>query len=129
MGKYDSRKIWSLIGLHSDKGPNYARMGRSFIRTLLESANGIDSDDVTEAANRVRTIKSFAELDGIEFIAQIDVQLDQDGNGKNTIRYAITKENKDYNELVYPASENGRHKLNTKTVAPLSDIIDDEILF
>ena len=24
-GKYNGRRIWSLIGLHSDKGPNYGK--------------------------------------------------------------------------------------------------------
>ena len=27
-GEYDGRKVWSLIGLHSEKGPIYAEMGQ-----------------------------------------------------------------------------------------------------
>ena len=114
-GKYDGRRVWSIVGLHSEKGDKWAQMGRSFIRTVLESANGIHSNDVTEAANKARTIKSFQELDGIEFITQIDVSPDQEGNNRNEIRYAITKENNEYDALM---NLNGRHKIGETTAAP-----------
>jgi hypothetical protein len=39
-GPYARRKIWSLIGLYSPKGPDWANMGRSLIRGILNSARG-----------------------------------------------------------------------------------------
>ena len=125
-GKYDGRRVWSIVGLHSEKGDKWAQMGRSFIRTVLESANGIHSDDVTEAANKARTIKSFQELDGIEFITQIDVSPDQEGNNRNEIRYAITKENNEYDSLM---KLNGRHKIGETTAEPEKDLVEDEFPF
>ena len=122
-GKYDGRKIWSVIGLHSEKGDTWNKIGASFIRTLLESANGIDSNDKTDTANKARTIKSFQELDGIEFVAQINVSVDQDGNDRNEIRYAVTEEHKEYDALM---KLNGRHKINTKSVAPEHSTQDDD---
>jgi hypothetical protein len=33
--------MWSLIGLSSPKGPEWANMGRSFMKAILNSARGI----------------------------------------------------------------------------------------
>ena len=82
-GKYDGRKVWSLIGLHSEKSPEYCKMGRSFIRSIIDSAHGFDSEDETEVANNTRNIKGFGDLDGIEFVARIDITQDQNGDDKN----------------------------------------------
>ena len=125
-GKYDGRKVWTIIGLYSEKGDKWAQMGRSLIRTILESANGIHSNDVTEAANSARTIKSFQELDGIEFIAQIDISPDQDGNDRNEIRYAITKEHNEYDVLM---KLNGRFKIGQTTAVSEKDFVEDELPF
>ena len=101
-------------------------MGRSFIRTLLESANGINPKDDTEAADRARTLKSFADLIDLEFIARVDVKQDQDGNDRNEIRYAITNEHKDYDKLM---GINGRHKIGSKKPEVDNNMNDDEIPF
>jgi hypothetical protein len=44
-GPFARRKVWSLIGLHSPKGPTYANMGRSFIKGILNSARGFSAKD------------------------------------------------------------------------------------
>jgi len=126
-GKYDARKVWSLIGLHSEKGDKYREIGASFIRTILESAHAIDSKDKSREANKARTIKSFAELNGMEFIAQIEVKQDQNGNNKNQIRFAITKEHKEYSELMFPIEHNGRYKIN-KGAAPANGVMEEDEL-
>ena len=52
-GQYAKRKIWSMIGLYSPKGPNWANMGRSLVRGILNSARGIsDKDKSPEAQAR-----------------------------------------------------------------------------
>jgi hypothetical protein len=122
-GKYNGRKVWSLIGLHSEKGDKWNKIGASFIRTVLESANGIDSNDKTDAANKARTIKGFQELHSIEFVAQINVSEDQDGKDRNEIKYAITKEHKEYDALM---DLNGRHKIAKKSSAPEHSVEDDD---
>ena len=132
-GKYNNRKVWDLIGLHSEKGPNYEKMGRGFIRAILDSAHGLNPKDITQAAVNARIIKSFQELDGIEFVAQIDVQQDQDGNDRNTIRYAITKGHRDYDSLMIggKVGNNGRYKIgkSKQFQEPEIDIEDDELPF
>lgn len=95
-GSYAKRKIWSLIGLYSPNGPNWANMGRSFVRNILNSARGIADNDNSPEAQKARTIAGFSDLDGIEFIARIDVTKDGNGEDKNEIRAAVTKNHKDY---------------------------------
>ncbi len=99
-GPFAKRKVWSLIGLHSPKGPNWANMGRSFVRSLLCSARGIRQDDNTPQANLARRLKHFGELDGMEFIARIDIEKDTDGEETNAIKHAITPDHKQYQTVM-----------------------------
>ena len=99
-GEFARRKIWSLIGLHSEKGPEWANIGRSFIKAILNSSKGFKESDVSEAAQNARRIKGLADLDGIEFLAKITVAKDQNGNAKNEIKFAITPDHKDYAKLM-----------------------------
>ena len=57
-GPYAKRKIWSLIGLYSPKGPDWANMGRSLVRGMLNSARGISDKD--NSARRRRRAASTA---------------------------------------------------------------------
>jgi hypothetical protein len=95
-GKYARRKVFSLIGLMSPKGPDWANMGRSLVRGILNSAHGISDKDSSPQALAKRRIRSFAELDGLEFLARIDVGKDTSDEDKNEIRVAVTPDHKDY---------------------------------
>lgn len=102
-GKYDKRKVWSLIGLHSPKGPKWEQMGRSFIRAMLESARGIGPTDASELAMKARTINGFGDLDGLEFAAFVEIQKAEAGSGysdKNIIQTVIPATHKDYAALM-----------------------------
>ena len=95
-GPYARRKIFTLIGLYSPKGPDWANMGRSLIRGMLNSARGISGKDVSPQAQAARRIAGFADLDGLEFLARIDVGADTNGDDKNEIRSAVTPDHRDY---------------------------------
>lgn len=96
-GKYNKRKVWSLIGLHSPKGPKWEAMGRAMIRAALESARGIKPSDMSETAMKARQISGLADLNGLEFVAKIDVEEGQNGYGdKNKISTAIPVTHRDY---------------------------------
>lgn len=95
-GKYARRKVWSLIGLYSPKGPDWANIGRSFIKGILNSARGLHPKDNSDQALSARRIQGFAELDGVEFLARMDVGKDQNGQAKNEIRIAVTPDHKEY---------------------------------
>jgi hypothetical protein len=99
-GPFAKRKVWSLIGLHSEKGPEWGNMGRAFLRAVLNSARGVHPDDQSSNAQAARCIQGFADLDGIEFVARIDVERDQNGEDRNVIRTAIQPGHKDYTALM-----------------------------
>ena len=95
-GQYARRKIFTLIGLYSPKGPDWTNMGRSLVRGMLNSARGISDKDMSAEAQAARRIGGFADLDGIEFVARIDVGTDANGDDKNEVRSAVTPDHKDY---------------------------------
>ena len=99
-GPYARRKIWSMIGLYSPKGPDWTNMGRSLIRGMLNSARGISDKDNSAQAQAARRISGFLDLDGLEFIAKIDVGTDTNGDEKNEIRTAVTPDHKEYAALM-----------------------------
>ena len=114
-GEFKGRQILSLIGLHSDKGPEYAAMGQSFMKTILDSKNGISSKDNSENADKLRVLKSLGDLNNINFVAKVSVGQDQHGNPKNEIKYAVTIDNPSYTKVDQPL---------TKDV-----LVDDELPF
>jgi len=96
-GPYVGRKVWGLIGLHSPKSDQWFQMGRSFLKAVLNSARGFSEQDTSTGALAARQIQSFAELDGLEFVARIDVQKHKEtGEIRNIIKTALTKDHKDY---------------------------------
>ena len=95
-GPFARRKVWSMIGLYSPKGPDWANMGRSLVRGILNSARGLSDKDNSPEAQNARRIAGFADLDGIEFVARIDVGTDANGEDKNDIRQAVTRDHKEY---------------------------------
>jgi hypothetical protein len=99
-GPFARRKVFTLIGLYSPKGPEWANMGRGLIRGMLNSARGISDKDTSPQAQAARRISSFADLDGIEFVARIDIGTDTNGEEKNEIRSAVTPDHRDYAALM-----------------------------
>jgi hypothetical protein len=63
-GQYAKRKIWSMIGLYSPKGPDWGNMGRSFVRGALNSSRGLSDKDNSPQAQNARRISGLADLDG-----------------------------------------------------------------
>lgn len=99
-GQYEKRKIFSLIGLHSEKGATWANMGRSFIKSILNSARGIKPDDESaQAVEARRCPNGMKDLDGIEFIALIEQETRKDGEEtkvRNVINKAVMPDHDDY---------------------------------
>ena len=102
-GPHAKRKMWSNIGLFSKKGPTWGQMGRSFIRGILNSARNIHPQDNSPQAATARRIRDFSEIDGIEFLARVDVEKDAKGEDRNVIKTAIEPDHKDYAALLQAA--------------------------
>lgn len=99
-GPYAQRVIFTLIGLHSPRGPAWADMGRSLIRGMLNSARGLSDRDTSVQAQTARRISGLADLDGLEFVALIGIGTDVRGREKNEIRAAVTPDHQDYASLM-----------------------------
>lgn len=99
-GEFQGRKIWSLIGLYSPKGPTYEEMGRTFMRSLLESARNILPADQSPEANIKRRAEGFKSLTGIPFLVEVGMGSKQDGSDKNEIKRVITPSYPRYSELM-----------------------------
>jgi hypothetical protein len=117
-GPYARRKIFTLIGLYSPKGPDWTNMGRSLIRGMLNSARGISDKDNSAQAQAARRISGFTDLDGLEFIAKIDVGTDTNGDEKNEIRTAVTPDHKEYAALMGMAGAAAQAPAQTRSAQP-----------
>ncbi|MDP1620035.1 MAG: hypothetical protein Q8K91_16480 [Hylemonella sp.] len=104
-GAYARRKMWSNVGLHSSKGPAWGNMGRTFIRAVLNSARNIQPQDNSPQAATARRIQGFNELDGIEFVARIDVEKDGRGELRNVVKIAVEPDQADYPRASAPAAQ------------------------
>ena len=104
-GEFARRKIWSLIGLQSNKGPEWGNIGRSFIKAILNSARGFCESDNSAEAQSARKITGLADLDGIEFLAKITTKKDQNEELRNEIRFAVLPDNKDYKAVMGAISQ------------------------
>ena len=107
-GDFAKRKLWSNIGLYSAKGPTWGQMGRSFLRAALNSARNVHPQDNSPPAVAARRIAGFHELDGLEFLARVDVEKDAKGGDRNVVKLAVEPDHPDYARLMgVPARAHG----------------------
>ena len=95
-GPHAKRKLWSNIGLHSPKGPTWGQMGRSFVRAALNSARNVHPRDNSPQAAAARRIQGLRDLDGLEFLARVDIEKDSRGDDRNVIKLAVEPDHPEY---------------------------------
>ena len=96
-GPYAKRKIWSKIGLHSPKGPEWSNIGKSLMLGIVNSARGLSSKDESPEAMKARRIRSHKSLDGMEFVARVGVETNPETQEeRNVIKAAVTRDQKAY---------------------------------
>jgi hypothetical protein len=123
-GAHASKKIYTLIGLKSPKGPYWGNRGRAFISDMLNAANNITHDDLSFNAFEARRINSFRDIDGLEFNAQIGIGTNANGLPKNEIDEVLALERED---TLDDTSENPE-ELNVGAVPiqqPVNDVTDE----
>jgi hypothetical protein len=99
-GEHAKRKMWSNIGLHSPKGATWGQMGRSFLRAALNSARNVQPQDNSPQAAAARRIQGFHELDGLEFLARVDIEKDPKGQDRNVVKLAVEPDHPEYAKLM-----------------------------
>ena len=73
------------------------RLGRKKLRAIVDSAYGLDPKDESDEAKEKRKLKSYDELNGLTFYAQIEERRGQGKYGpSNTIDFVITPDLPDY---------------------------------
>ena len=118
-GDFAKRKLWSNIGLYSAKGPTWGQMGRSFLRAALNSARNVHPQDNSPPAVAARRIAGFHELDGLEFLARVDVEKDAKGGDRNVVKLAVEPDHPDYARLMgVPTRTHGASPAPTARTAP-----------
>ena len=103
-GEFARRKMWSNVGLHSAKGPAWGNMGRTFVRAALNSARNIRPQDNSPQAAAARRSSGFQELDGLVFVARIDVEKDGRGDLRNVVKNPVEPDHPDYARATGTAS-------------------------
>ena len=65
-------------------------------RAALNSARNVRPQDNSPQAAAARRIQGFHELDGLEFVARIDVEKDGRGDLRNVVKMAVEPDQTDY---------------------------------
>lgn len=127
--QYENRKVWSNIGLYSDNSEKYGEIGRSMIKAILNSAHGLHSKDKSPEAEKQRQIKSFADLDNLQVVAEITTN-DKGDQPRNEIKTIITPDHAKYSE--YMDERSGKFPINYGVAGSQqqsSELTSDEVPF
>ncbi|WP_339045294.1 hypothetical protein [Candidatus Mesenet endosymbiont of Agriotes lineatus] len=101
-GPYAKHRIYQIIGIKSSKADGedrWSEMGRSMIRSILESARNIHPHDTSEKAVLARKINATGDLNGLECLVKIGITADEYGE-KNKIAAVITPEHRAYTDFI-----------------------------
>jgi hypothetical protein len=96
-GPFVKRKIWTLFTINgtTDGHAKAKDISGGKLRSILESARGIRSDDTSDTAKEARRTTSYADFNGLTFIARIAVERGKNGyKDKAVLGRAITPDEK-----------------------------------
>ena len=113
-GPFAKRKFWQLFtiagGKLDEKGASIGwNISKRIFRAMIDSALGLDPEDMSEAAKAKRQLLGLADLNGISFVAKVAVEPNNDP------RYP------DHNRLdhpVLPTEKEWRAVMNGEDVPP-----------
>src|SRR5512144_1611680 len=76
-GPFAKRKFWHTFtvtgGKVDDKGASIGwNISKRIFRAMIDSALGLDPEDMSEAAKAKRQLRGLADMNGITFVAKID---------------------------------------------------------
>ena len=82
-GPFAKRKFWQTFtvagGKVDDKGASIGwKISKRIFRAMIDSALGLDPEDMSEAAKQQRQLRGLADLDGITFVAKIAIEPNSD---------------------------------------------------
>lgn len=82
-GPHAKRKFWQMFTVQGGKvdenGVSIAwKISKSTFRAMIDSALGLDPQDMSEAAKQKRILRGLADLNGITFVSKIKVEASED---------------------------------------------------
>jgi hypothetical protein len=82
-GPHAKRKFWQMFTVQGGKvdenGVSIAwKISKSSFRAMIDSALGLDPQDMSEAAKQKRVLRGLADLSGITFVAKIRIEASED---------------------------------------------------
>ena len=96
-GDFKGKSFFSLIGLHSEKGPIYSEIGLGQMKSIILSSNEIEDETAEFAQNILRDFK-ISNLDGIEFWCVTKIQHDEYGT-KNPLGKIVIPGHKEWEAM------------------------------
>src|SRR6056297_3223335 len=78
-GPFARRKFWQNFtvqgGKRDEQGQSVGwKISKSTFRAMIDSALGLNPDDMSEGAKAKRTLRGLADLDGITFVGKIQIE-------------------------------------------------------
>lgn len=101
-GQFDRRKFWDRVFVDGDKLgssniPEAKEIGLRTLRSLIDSANGLSSDDMSPEAQQKRSIPGVGALNGVEICAKVGVKKGTNGySDQNKLVAALTPKDSGY---------------------------------
>ena len=82
-GPHAKRKFWQMFTVQGGKvdenGVSIAwKISKSTFRAMIDSALGLDPQDMSEVAKQKRVLRGLADLSGITFVAKIRIEASED---------------------------------------------------
>jgi hypothetical protein len=112
-GPHTRRKFWQAFtvsgGKLDEEGQSIGwKISKSTFRAMIDSALGLDPDDMSEAAKAKRVLRGLSDLDGISFVAKIAVEPSRNTNYRDQNRLA---------HVVLPTAPEWQKVMNGEPVA------------
>jgi hypothetical protein len=100
-GPLARRKFWQLFTVQGGKvdenGVSIAwKISKSTFRAMIDSALGLDPQDMSEAAKQKRILRGLADLNNITFIAKIKVEASEDYDDQNRLDRVVLPNEKEW---------------------------------
>jgi hypothetical protein len=113
-GPHVRRKFWQMFTVSGGKVDEHGvsigwKISKGSFRAMIDSALGLDPQDMSEAAKAKRILRGLADLNGITFVAKIKVEPNDDP------RYGDSNK---LDRVVLPSEPEWRRVMDGEVLAP-----------
>ena len=102
-GPYARRKIFQRIGIQGSKPDDvWGNQGKAMLRSIVESARNVPTNDMSEAAQHLRNLPNLGDMNGMTCVVRIGVEADKTGQyePQNKIIAVLTPDQKSYRDVM-----------------------------